>query len=506
MLSAQLGTGGVCGTPPVDMDVLRQSKAMAKTMDLESKMTTYIPLRFKLIGRSDGTGAADVNRVLDLVRSMNVDFAPMGWQFYLENGNGEPWDYYFNTDFYTNHAQQERLLRTFRSTNAVSIYVPNTATPANSAGLGVTLGYYSPSLDILVFRRSEVGSNASTASHEVGHYFSLPHTFRGWDCCSWDGLTTEDCSNPEITSPVMQLTAPCSNRAVELVTRGSGANCATAGDTFCDTNADYNLGFGWNNCNYTGGVRDRNNDLLTPDEDNFMGYFLDCNPYQFSDEQQAAMIGNRNLSSRSFLRGGAPDFTDTIAEAISYVFPTEEDATIDIADQVTIDWAPVPFAQYYYIEVSERRSFSTIFLQELITDGSTEITLTGLDADTKYYYRMRAFSQVSFGAVESTRSITTGTISSADQLGEAVNTLALGPNPVTAGSDLNITIQSDFDQQATANVIDLTGRTLQTQQVRLSNGTSRIVLPIERSLAAGTYVLSLTSDRGVTNRKFTVNK
>ena len=39
-----------------------------------------------------------------------------------------------------------------------------------------------------------------------------------------------------------------------------------SGDFLCDTPADYNLGFGWNNCNYTGGAMDPNGILLNPDE------------------------------------------------------------------------------------------------------------------------------------------------------------------------------------------------------------------------------------------------
>ena len=503
-LSAQLGHSGVCGTPPVDMDVLEASKAMAKTLELGGKMTTYVPLRFKLAGRDDGTGAASPHRVLDLVRSMNVDFAPVGWQFFLENPDGEPWDYIFDTDFYNDHSASQQRLRDESTREAVTIFVPNTATPANSSGNGVTLGYYSPSLDVLVFKRSEVGSNASTASHEVGHFFSLPHTFRGWDCCSWSGTTTDGCNNPEITSPVTTLVAPCSNSAaVELVTRGAGANCSAAGDRFCDTNADYNFGFGWPNCDYDGGVRDRNGDLLTPDEDNFMGYFLDCNPYQFSDEQKAAMQGNLALGSRSRLRGGSPDVLDTISGPLVYTFPVEEEYTSDF-DAVELDWEPVPNAQYYYVEVSERRSFSSLFYSEIITDGRTELTLTDVDADERYFYRIRPFSQISFGALQPTRTFFTGTLSSTSAPAAAVNDLVLSPNPVASGSALGVTVTSDVAFNVTARVLDLTGRTVLEQTAYVGSGETRFELGVDRALPRGTYVLSLTSDRGVSNRKFSV--
>ena len=301
VVSAQSEPRGYCGTEPVDMEVLQASKALGNQL-LKSgqlgKMTTYIPLRFKIIGKTDSTEAANPNNILDLMTAINVDFAPLGIKFFLENTDGIPWDSYYNDDFFNNHASQGTLLNRFRSSNAVSIFVPNDANPPNSSGLGVTLGYYSPSRDILVFKKSEVGNNASTASHEIGHYFSLPHTFRGWDCCAWSGTTSNGCATPEITSPVMITSAPCGNQQVELVTRGDDANCATAGDTFCDTPADYNLGFGWNNCNYTGGVQDRLGETLSPDENNFMGYFLSCNPYTFSMEKRDSIIVKYKMPNR----------------------------------------------------------------------------------------------------------------------------------------------------------------------------------------------------------------
>ena len=244
---------GVCGTTEIDMERLKANIAYAKANPLQSRMTTYIPVRYHLIGEDDGTGAASPNDILDLMTAVNVDFAQYNLHFYLEDGDGAPWDYTYNDGLYNEHATfQPFLLNEKRSNaNAMTIFVPNDATPPNSSGLGTTLGYYSPQSDYLVFKKSEVGSNASTATHEIGHYLSLPHPFQGWDCTSWDGTT-----NDFVTSPVMERTAPCRNVPVELVSRGTDGNCATAGDFFCDTPADYNLGFGWDDCNYTGDVQD----------------------------------------------------------------------------------------------------------------------------------------------------------------------------------------------------------------------------------------------------------
>jgi trimeric autotransporter adhesin len=91
---------------------------------------------------------------------------------------------------------------------------------------------------------------SGTMPHELGHNFNLIHTFGE------------------------------SSVSTELVTRGAGANCTTAGDLICDTPADPGrdyTGFSTavqNGCDtYTGTCLDANGATFSPDVTNLMSYY-----------------------------------------------------------------------------------------------------------------------------------------------------------------------------------------------------------------------------------------
>ena len=503
---------GVCGTGPTDMAVLRANVAAAKAIPLSARTaeTTYVPIRFKLFGRSDSSGVVPVNNLLDLLQAVNADFAPLGVQFFLrDDGAGQaPWDVFYDDELYLNSSGQTGTLRRIRASDAITIYVPDDATPPGSDGLGVTLGYYAGrnNGDYLVFKRSEVTDNASTASHEFGHYFSLPHTFRGWDCTSWEGNVTTDPDNP-VSSPVDTATAPCRAVPVELVTRGEGANCAEAGDEFCDTPADYNLGFAHVGCDYTGSVSDARGDTLAPDESNFMGYFIGCNPYRFSEEQSAAMLADLGSSSRAFLRSGpGPASTDTIAAEVSFLRPARDSATSPFGDVLALAWEPVAGAQYYLAQISTRAEFTRGVQEVVVPASQTSYTFGDIRPNRAYYYRVRPFGQVEVGTVPARRVVTTG-----DRLSglggptrEAAASLALFPNPATEGGGVSLRLAGAPPGEAVAIVHDLTGRPLSRERLTIPTPSGSFALPSTRSLPAGTYLLTFANDRGASTRRFVV--
>ncbi|MFK8055023.1 MAG: T9SS type A sorting domain-containing protein [Saprospiraceae bacterium] len=492
---------GVCGTNEIDIERTKANIAYAKANPLQSRMTTYVPIRFHLIGESDGTNAVSPNNVLDLMSAINVDFAAYDVKFFLEDGDGDVWDYTYDDRIYGDHASFLPFMRSVKSTNAITIFVPNTATPPNSSGLGVTLGYYSPSEDWLVFKKSEVSGNASTATHEIGHYFSLPHTFRGWDCTSWTGTTND---NGFATSPVTITSANfCSSSGVqiELVSRGTDGNCATAADLFCDTPADYNLGFGWDDCEYTGGVQDATGTPLEPAENNFMGYFIDCNPYEFSPEQIATVTADMASNGRNFLRGTTPTTTTDIVDEIAFNSPADGASTF-YSDRVTIDWENTPNAKYYYVEVGESRSFRTIVYTGVVS--SSNLALDNLEGNKTYYYRVRAFSQVSFGDYGTIRTFRTGAVSSINAQPEAVASMTLFPNPAAAGASTTLKIESLVGGEITLTVRDLTGRTLASAVELVSAGDNSIDLVGLMPRVKGSYTLSISNEKGVSSQKFQV--
>ncbi len=110
------------------------------------------------------------------------------------------------------------------------------------------------------------GNDAGTWSHELGHYFVLPHTFAGGP------------SNQYVNSPVL--------------INGQQYTCFQTGDGFCDTPADLE-----DDCNVTSsecivncnGMTDPLGVSYNPDPTLLMSYYgLGC-PDRFSDEQKQAM-------------------------------------------------------------------------------------------------------------------------------------------------------------------------------------------------------------------------
>ena len=123
----------------------------------------------------------------------------------------------------------------------------------NACGLADLGGITSAAGTGIVFRKDCI--NARTFAHEMGHFFSLKHTFEG--------------------------------SGAELV---DGSNCDTAGDGICDTPADpYVAGQPLANyvdaeCNFINTQTDANGDYYNPDLGNIMSYY-ECDTCGFTWEQ-----------------------------------------------------------------------------------------------------------------------------------------------------------------------------------------------------------------------------
>ena len=139
-------------------------------------------------------------------------------------------------------------------------------------------GYYSPFRDAIAIRKSCSAPNSTTLVHELGHFFSLPHTFNGWE----NGAVP---TNPE-----------------KVTRTGPSANCSSTGDKFCDTEADYQ-GERWF-CPYNDIKFDSNNDQYHPDSSIYMGYASDECMTRFSNMEIAAMQFNQ--STRTNLTASFP--------------------------------------------------------------------------------------------------------------------------------------------------------------------------------------------------------
>lgn len=251
----------------------------------------YVPVQFHIVNKNDGTGGENIKDIFDNLCRLNNDYAPIGVEFYLAGPIRT-----INQDLlYTNSFASQManyFMRLYRREGVVNIFVGNRI--VNGTSGGTTLGYYTSGIDVIYAISSSVNANASTLTHEMGHFFGLPHTFFGWENSFYRTVMT----NTNGRTPKATL----AGRPIEKIARSGGLeNCQLAGDAFCDTDPNYQFGFygatyndGPNNCNYAGMAIDPNGWLFRPD-------LLGARPVRFKireDESAYEELWLKNLSTK----------------------------------------------------------------------------------------------------------------------------------------------------------------------------------------------------------------
>lgn len=277
---------------------------------------TYVPIAMHLFGDDNGTNFADNNQINDALSELNFNFLPNNIQFFFSgvSFNHYP-DSYFNDSAQT--AEEENAFHTANgATNAINIYMSDYLDlNGNAVGGYAYVGVSGPAAQF--YNRIWLDNGAAGAmSHEMGHFFGLPHTFNN--------------SNSATVTDRELVT-----RIVEVPPRLS-ANCEDKGDYVCDTPADpYGRDDAADeNCTYTGWAIDANQDTFDPGMTNIMSYY-GCAPAIFTPGQRDRMAQTLSL----FL---APDngFTLTAPETDqlppSNLFITTPDA--DYAGMYFLLW------------------------------------------------------------------------------------------------------------------------------------------------------------------------
>ncbi len=194
--NGQFGIGYRCGTLPPKTE---EAEAVQQAID-ELKMsgfsgdmfpsTVYIPVVFHVVRHNDGiTGDVTNEQIQEQLNVLNSSYAPLGYQFVLQSidrTNNTAWSKQSN--FFVELAMKEALAVSPATTLNVYIcdldydllgwsYLPDTF-PENSFLHGVVILYSSlPGGSAFPFNEGD------TATHEVGHYMGLYHTFEG-SCAS----------------------------------------------------------------------------------------------------------------------------------------------------------------------------------------------------------------------------------------------------------------------------------------------------------------------------------
>ncbi|MBC7776329.1 MAG: T9SS type A sorting domain-containing protein [Phycisphaerae bacterium] len=484
----------ICGNAQDQADLLPQLRENKIVMEALRAVAQdrgeikYVPIHFHLVGDVSGNGKHKEIKVLEQLCALNAAYLSVGIQFYLSpHPTNGLFDKSINNDGVYKTQTNSLIMSLRRHHNAVNVYVVLTPVSGNVQVPGTeTLAYYSPSQDWIVTKKTETNGDQpnSTLPHEMGHLFSLPHTFYGYESDPFDAA--------DAGWPIAPVLAP--NGGGVTTERQNGTNCATAADEICDTPPDYNFGLIWPGCSsYTGGAKDPLGTLVNPMENNFMGYFNGCMPYAFTQDQIDIINADLISPSRNYLDNTFAPVATAINTPAKLLVSPDSAAVTPYYNNVLLEWQAVPGATHYLVELDVIPNFGTANAQTYYETGTSKL-LTSLLSNKKYYWRVKPFNYLVGCAAERASNFKTSTISATVEI-EGLSAWQLSPNPVTAdGANLKINAEKAFE--AGVRITDAAGRTVSFQQnLSFPQGESNYELHTE-GLANGLYFVTLESGDG----------
>lgn len=411
--------------------------------------TYYIPMKVHIVGNDEGTGYYNLTHLYTQICELNEHYAPTGFVFYIYGDL----DYIDNTDYYEHDwFDGSNMMDENNVNDLLNVYF--VADPAGNCG------YFSPSDNGVAVAKSCAMPGGTTVAHEFGHFFSLPHTFYGWE---WG---TPDDNDQEWVN---------------------GANCNSAGDGFCDTPPDY-LSYRWN-C--PGPLQtDPHGETFYSDGTFYMSYSNDACTDKFSDEQQAAMIANLLGPRNNMLDFPTPTYVDLTTTADPIV--PANNAIGMYPNYTYIEWTPVAGATQYHLQLAFSAGFSAIALDIVTTDNFYEAR--ELLGDKKYYWRVKPLAPLNTCEPTSLAySFTTGNTFSTIAESEMFDHLSIFPNPVTSGNQVNISYRSAESFSGTLEVLDITGKVLVAQELNVIAGAATIPVNMP-AVAQGVYFIKISNN------------
>lgn len=500
----QSADNGSCGTTIEDQLISRERLRENKTAIVDGTLpvsdrngaVTYVPIHFHLVGNAAGTGKQKERFVLDQLCQLNESYAAMDVQFYLDaHPTYGLFDLSINNDNVYDEQSNTFIMQNRRNLNAVNVFVVNSI--PNNGSLGTVLGRYVPQNDWLLVIKSQINGNGNgTLDHELGHYFSLQHTFIGYETNPFDS------SDP--TWPIAPVIAPLGGYTTE---RMDGSNAATAADEIEDTPPDYNFGFGADatNCaQYALGAKDPLGVLVDPMENNFMGYFIGCDDYAFTPGQMDVVNADIQSPQRNYLDNTFTPAATSITTPTDLLIAPIGGETTQYFDNVLLQWNTVAGATKYLIEIDITTSYSTPNYKYFITDG-TSLVVESLLSNKSYYWRVRPFNEYATCAIARQQTFKTPLTSNINEV-EGLSSWQVWPNPVQEAQNVNVAIQAEIDFEANINVFDAIGRRVQgLQGVRINSGLNNITLSTE-SMPNGLYFIVLDNGVGRSSQKLSVLK
>lgn len=491
-LTGQHVCGGIVGDQEKFNNRLKSNiKASKLNTFQKSQETIYIPIKFHLFADSDGVGRINLTEILDEMCVLNSQFDSLGLKFYLQDGINEV-DHTPTYESPRTAGAIGRILSEIQAVgqNAVNVIITQNA-DVGTPDFGTTLGFYNNVNDYVVVRKNEIGRGGSTLVHELGHLFSLNHPHSGWEDQPWD---------VEVHGRTVNVQSVRSGQSggsvrVELVDR---SNCEQSGDFLCDTPPDYNFGFGFDpGCpNFRTVVLDRNSDTIVPMQNNYMSYFLGCDPYAFTQQQADVISADVNSANRSNLRTGYVPNEGIITEEVELISPAFN-ATADFFNGVELVWTEIENADFYYLNITGGGDDIRIIAEQPI------YFVTSLQPNTTYTWSVLPFNETGGCGEEKSAIVRTNDVMTSTHEEAIEGSITISPNPSFLSDKVRVHIQSEETISGHYTITGLDGKQLAVKPIEIKQGSNTLFIE-ESFSSAGLYLFSIVTDNGISSSRLII--
>lgn len=465
-----------CGTPPGKSQWLVDYQKNP-SIHQRSATTLYLPLTLHIVGNNSGEGIIMGENLLGSLCTLNEDFKDADIQFYIDGDI----NFIYKNAYFSHSTVLDGAEMMFANNrdSTINNYIVN-----NPAGnCGYNLPYAGVALSINCTEPVD-----HTWAHELGHNFSLPHPFLGWEGgVSHDGSVSHNYSEAAPETVLFDYTYFKDTLILDtmiidtaFVEKVDGSNCSFAADGFCDTKPDY-LAIRWN-CSTDGfsttRQHDPNGEQFRSEGSLIMSYANDECSNRFTEEQISAMRANVTDERTDLLKDQSepeliPDPTVTLI--------SPKDGAVEDYRYINLEWEPVESATYYVVKISASETMSSNLYSGIVSDNKVQATVNMAFQNRDLYWSIIPFNKYDFCGEFTTPSVFR--VSEISNVDEAVaQSITFYPTVNQKGGQ----IQTDF--KSTIQRVDL--YTMDGQKVMSQKNVNQsIELPTD--IEAGVYLIKL---------------
>jgi hypothetical protein len=220
---------------------------------------------------------------------------------------------------------------------------------------------------------------------------------------------------------------------------------------------------------------------------NYMGYFIACSKYQFTQEQYDAILINFNSPARAKLKTSYEPDTTLIPVKAKVTSPSPA-STVPTYNAVSITWDDLPEAENFLVELTSNSNVKTTYFTK-----DNGLFVTDLEPNKTYIGLLAPFNEGNTDIASTTFVFKTGNDVSAVNEIDFFTDINVYPNPSPKGNSLSLTWNSEKSGNAIFKVRNTVGQETLVKNSIFSTGINFLNLPAQ-NLDSGIYFLEIVSE------------